>query len=332
MGIRGTWGHISTLCRNRLASFGHLMWRGNPEEAKKPVPHWFHFPLQIIAAGFVAYWHWKLPLPNKAVLCLAAIAALMVLAEMRPIHKALYVVLILALVMTENRAINDDREKFEKDRAKAEIEEVCRRKQENNRFETIANGLALAYQQSQAQFSATMSGLNLNMKEMTGGDSFCYIDQRSFEMAAEPLRVVHRGGYPLYNLSIQILDRWQFDQNLKMEAFSGRDSFFKAQITRSLGTMIPGSFTEIPKPAPTAAAIDNFQITFTALNGFWQQQISLVRLENKRLVMATKVWRITPGKPTISQPNKVLFEEADKDFPRDKNGGVDWNYYAEHHN
>src|SRR5215471_8918712 len=90
----------------KTTSFGRLMWRGNPEEEKKPVPLWFHFPIQAVVVGVWAYWQWwKLPLPNKAVLWLAATAAIMVLAEMRPIHKALYFFLIIALVATENRAI-----------------------------------------------------------------------------------------------------------------------------------------------------------------------------------------------------------------------------------
>jgi hypothetical protein len=58
-----------------------------------------------------------MPAPNKAVLALTSVAALMVLAEMRPIHKTIYVFLIVALVFTENRAIDKDRREFAENEA-----------------------------------------------------------------------------------------------------------------------------------------------------------------------------------------------------------------------
>jgi hypothetical protein len=151
------------------------MWKGNPEEEKKPVPHWFHFGLQICVGAFVLYWHWYLPAPNKAVLALASIAALMVLAEMRPIHKAVYFFLILALVFTENRAIDKDRNDF------AQAEDY-RRKDENRQFQRIADTLSDSLRQSQDQFSETttrMEGVAKTEKELfaetTGIGSYVYM-------------------------------------------------------------------------------------------------------------------------------------------------------------
>jgi len=161
--------------KEKTVSFGHFMWKGDSEETKKPVPHWFHFGLQICVGAFALYWHWHLPAPNKAVLALASVAALMVLAEMRPIHKVVYFFLILALVFTENRAIDKDRNDF----AQAEDH---RRKDENKQFQRIADTLSDSLRQSQDQFSETMTrmeGVAKTEKELfaetTGIGSYVYM-------------------------------------------------------------------------------------------------------------------------------------------------------------
>ena len=72
----------------------------------------FHVPIQITILVFCAYWHWHVPLPNKAVLCLGGVAAIMALVEMRPLHKGIYFALIVWLMFIETRAINKDRADF----------------------------------------------------------------------------------------------------------------------------------------------------------------------------------------------------------------------------
>src|SRR5260370_35076831 len=125
--------------KEKTASFGRFMWKGDSEESKKPVPHWFHFGLQIIVGALALYWHWHLPAPNIAVLVLASVAAWMVLAEMRAVHKVIYFFLILALVVTETYAIHKDRRDFAEN-------EAARRKQENAQFQQIADGLSSSIQ------------------------------------------------------------------------------------------------------------------------------------------------------------------------------------------
>jgi hypothetical protein len=200
MGIKTTSRRIVTACSHKLGSFGRLMWRGNPEEARKPVPHWFHFPMQIIIAGFILYWHWNLPLPNKAVLGLAALAALMVLAEMRPIHKFIYVLLVLALVTTENRAIKDDRAKFEH-------EEAGRRQEQNSQFSEIVNDLKSSINLSQEQFSETMRNFGENVNTITGGNSFAVVWAPLIPISSTntfPLVLGVHGRYDLQDVRIEV--------------------------------------------------------------------------------------------------------------------------------
>ena len=145
---------ISRWFKAKSYSVGSFMWESRPSESKKPVPGWFHFLLQIIAAGYLAYWHWNPPVPNKAVLGLAAVAALMVLADMRPIHKALYFIVIIALVFAENHAINEDRRHFAED-------EAYRRQEEHRQFSnigtTITDNVQTLLDNSKDQFAQTLT-------------------------------------------------------------------------------------------------------------------------------------------------------------------------------
>ena len=97
----------------------------------KSFPHLFHFSLQVICIAFWIYWLVHLPKSGKAVLLLGAMAALMMLVDMHPIHKAVYILLVFGLVWIENRAL--DRERAES--AKETVERV---QKENEKFQGCA--------------------------------------------------------------------------------------------------------------------------------------------------------------------------------------------------
>jgi len=154
-------------------------------EMEPPVPghHWFHIPLQLTVAAFWFYWYWHTPAPNKAVLWLGGVAALMLLVEMRPIHKAIYFILVIGLMFMENRAIDNDRANFARD-------EAYRRAQENKQFSEIGTSISVNVQklldqsdthflktlkQESEQFAATMQRFQVNVDEITGGSSYVVV-------------------------------------------------------------------------------------------------------------------------------------------------------------
>jgi hypothetical protein len=139
-------------------------------DANKPSRNWFHIPVQIAVAAFCVYWLWHVPAPNKAVLCLGGVAAIMVLVEMRPVHKAIYFLLIIGLMFTENRAIDKDRADFARD-------EAGRRNEENQQFSnigsTITDNVQSLLDHSNRQFAETMEKVNrtLATSEQTLGNT-----------------------------------------------------------------------------------------------------------------------------------------------------------------
>jgi len=75
----------------------------------KPANDWFHIPLQVTAGLFCVYWYFHLPSPNKAVLAMATMVALMMLMDMKPLHKGIYFFLVIAFFVLENHAIDKER-------------------------------------------------------------------------------------------------------------------------------------------------------------------------------------------------------------------------------
>lgn len=140
MGRQG-WSRIKGRIKDGLSSAWRYLWNGAREDGEKRAPHWYHFPILAITAALLTYWLRRPPVPNRAVLALAAVAALMVLADMRPIHKALYFVLVLGLVIVENNAITKEHDDFEKDRLAA-----------NCQFNQIASDLKLSMQENRDKF------------------------------------------------------------------------------------------------------------------------------------------------------------------------------------
>jgi hypothetical protein len=70
--------------------------------------HLYHILLLSVSFGFSIFWFLRPPIPNKAVLALAAMAALMMLADMHWGYKIGYVLLVIGFVLIENQAINKD--------------------------------------------------------------------------------------------------------------------------------------------------------------------------------------------------------------------------------
>ena len=90
---------------------------------KMSTNHWLHIPAQVIVAGFCFYWYLHSPAPNKAVLILTGVTIVMALLGMHPGHKVVYLLLVICLMSIENRAINQDRAKFETAQTEARKEE-----------------------------------------------------------------------------------------------------------------------------------------------------------------------------------------------------------------
>lgn len=279
------------------------------QERIKAIPNWFHFLIQIGAAVWLIYWHWHPPAPNKAVLALAAVAALMVLADMLPIHKAIYLVIIIALVFTENRAIDKDRADFARD-------EAGRRQEENQKFSDIGTAVTnnvqklldhsdSEFSQTMARSDAIMSGVVDSIKTQTGGNSFAFIDftaepARAFEMhwndfvapRGEPyflVSVTSHGKYPLRGTHAIMMDAerrlaamQEYNKHPSgdwIKAINSADSEYQMPYLRPQSTEAPQGEVDViglyPMPQGDSKRLT---INFSAPNGYWNEVLHLGRV------------------------------------------------------
>jgi hypothetical protein len=67
-----------------------------------------HAPLLGLFGSLCVYWWWHVPVPSKAVLVIGVIAVFVPFMKMRRIHKSMWLAIVFALALIENKAINTD--------------------------------------------------------------------------------------------------------------------------------------------------------------------------------------------------------------------------------
>ncbi len=147
---------------------------------------------------------------------------------------------------------------------------------------------------------------------VTGGQSFCYLSIGSVnpDNNVGVLTVVHGGDHPIYDVNARIVDLQKFEKIKNDLTF---DNWRSADTTIPIGNMIKKTASMIGKFPLGKADERGFNIFFSARNGLFVQVLRMKKVATK-WVSATKVER----------DGKVLFEKADTDYPKDKEGNVVW--------
>jgi hypothetical protein len=290
-------------------------------ESAKAIPkrHWFHVPIQVVVGGLCLYWYWHIPVPNKAVLWLGGVAALMALVEMRPLHKAAYFLLVTALIFTENRAIDKDRHEFSE-------AESAKRAAENAQFSkigtTITDNVQKLLDKSDAQFSATstqqrkqfvatMERFQINVNEITGGTSFPVVHAPLIAISPNtfPLMMRVNGRYDLQDVQVEVVKLPEpgfGTQEWAERSLAGKNSnvqsAFLGNVSHTSGKQIPISVTASDDGTITEYSVnvyarnrmthESLRIRKNATTGRWESSFRVIdgRTE-KTLEQSKPEWR-----------------------------------------
>jgi len=152
---------------------------------------------------------------------------------------------------------------------------------------------------------------------ITGGASFAYIVPTFFNPThnAPMLTLVHRGEYPLYDLTVRILDVATFDKMVRQN-----NSYFdklREEVQLSISNIAPNQ-ARMLKTVQLGSDPLRWNLFFSARNGFFTELLRVRRVGNEWKT-ALKVMR-TPS-PSNEQ---MLFEKIDSGYPRSEDGQVDW--------
>jgi hypothetical protein len=165
----------------------------------------------------------------------------------------------------------------------------------------VEGGLNAIESRVEGLLAALGAASDATVASVTGGDSFCYLltgKDGSF--------LIHEGKYPLYDLSVEVLDA--------SKGLGGpRQNYF-------IGNLSPGFAHTVPIALPTHGEEFQVKLFFNARNGSWAQKYARLR-SCESLSEAIVVQR---GFDMKAGKNKEIFIQVDPSFPRDVKDEIDW--------
>jgi hypothetical protein len=242
-----------------------------------------------------------------------------------PREKALWTVVLLALLLIEIRSIHLDQVQHDREQALATCQQL-------HSFQGIATTLSKAIDQNQKEFESTVSHLDAvagltqrSVSSIVGGNSFCYTEFLYYTPydGLHPLTIAH-GKYPLYDVNVRIVDlAVPFP---KTNAGGNTPEKFKEEyaayerlstVNIPIGNLAANSALSSNGTLSFDPSHGNFNLFFSARNGFWSEDYRSVAIDEHRRARAIRVFRGS----TVQKP---IYEKVDKDFPRNAGGTVKW--------
>lgn len=147
------------------------------------------------------------------------------------------------------------------------------------------------------------------LNSVTGGDSFCYVHFMDFQPGNGQILVVHKGDYPIYDVEARIVDLDRVAQAPTEEGKQKELSGYNIHI----GNLTSGWSRGITPWQETVPGQLRLNIFFVARNGRYIQLYRRQRIKNG--------WAIATR---VEHNGKYVLEEVSKEFPRNKNGEIDW--------
>jgi len=190
----------------------------------------------------------------------------------------------------------------------------------------VYGGLRVSQQQAEdakTLYEAQTEGF----RQVTGGDSFCYLKILPSDATNVDLAVLHEGRYPISDISLRFVDSDQL-AGPTPPGVSPMDRILKAQLNIPVGTLPVKGFRLVGRiQIPLGTVEKSYLASFTARNGSWDEQVILRRTNARDWRVALKV-NERPGQVTFAEldkPTKLLFHNVDPDFPVKSNHEIqDW--------
>ena len=157
---------------------------------------------------------------------------------------------------------------------------------------------------------------------ITGGDSFCYYSLTNFGTDSAIASVLPEGNYPLYDVVIRIADVEDLININKKPSITVKELFSKDKVI-NLGNLSGKQAVILGTLKLPRSDNVRYSISITARNGMFSEEIQLKKVKGI-WKSAMKVTRVNSMGDTPNAPDTLLKEVVDPDFPRNKDGQVDW--------
>ena len=172
----------------------------------------------------------------------------------------------------------------------------------------VEDNLEIIEKRANEIFDNLETRTGLIFSQMTGGDSFCYVNVAESYTGVKNLVVNHQGNYPLYDLTIRVVDLDRFDEH------SGNPEYSHTyEQVFSIGILLPKQFNSLGNVSLSAQEESKrFNIFFSARNGMFHELLRYKKINNE-WAAAIKVDR-----------EKTLLEAVADNYPKSTTGEVDW--------
>jgi len=261
------------------------------------------------------------PIPGLAIGLLGAGAVVVAVRtdHLTLVEKIGWILVAFLLFGVEIRAIY-------KDRAQQDENFAAARRAEARNFEHIANGITKAIEENERNFNAVMGSTNTLLSSNLGGNSFCFTTLEPGILGWKNQAVfqfTHRGKYPLYDVSAQLMDQRKMKQLMKGLG-KGQGIILAGALPAETHIMVgdlPVGTTNIMwnRAIPLGDHEElSWHIIFAARNGTWREDLRASFVKDK-WVQALRVYRMIKDKK-----GQNLLGEVDPDYPRGEHGQVDW--------
>lgn len=211
-----------------------------------------------------------------------------------------------------------------RDRDERDMEQGIARKEEREAFKSIADNLTTSITKNQEAFEATMdrmTGLAAlakdNINEVTGGDSFCFVDMGEIPEGLIA-HLVQKGKYPVFDVRLNITDLNALDSAIKSRAPSllASTRSFAAIDFLSRGLWQPLTVYPIDPKEDYV----RYNISIFARNGSFTELLRLKRLKEGGWTSALLVHA------SYDTKKGIVFERIHRQFPKEVlNTDQDWN-------
>jgi hypothetical protein len=152
---------------------------------------------------------------------------------------------------------------------------------------------------------------------MTGSASFAYIIPTFFDPThnSPMLTLVHQGEYPLYDLTVRILDMATFD-SLGRQNNSYSDKL-REEVQLRISNIAPNQANMLNTIQLGTDPL-RWNLFFSARTGFFTQLLRVRRVGNEWKTALKVIRTRSPS------DNQVLLEKIDSGYPLRKDGQVEW--------
>lgn len=152
---------------------------------------------------------------------------------------------------------------------------------------------------------------------VTGSASFAYIVPTFFDPTHNTpmLTLIHQGAYPLYDLTVRILDMATFDTRGRQN--NPDSDKLREAVQLSISNIAPNQ-TSLLKTVQLDSDPLRWNFFFSARTGYFTELLRVRRVGNE---WKTALKVIRTRSPSIDQ---VLLERIDSGYPLGKDGQVEW--------